>query len=153
MMKNLLDLEAFAAHVEAATRRAGITVEKREGAWLYVRLHGQPQRCNLQPIYQAYQGAPQRLDDVVQTHLTVLKKMPPPPPPPTEKAAAESFLPLFQQAEWLKAATKPGAPPPLYRPFIPGLIVTYVFDTPTYRAYVNAEMAKPMLAGDATLET
>jgi len=43
----MLDAESFAAYVEEATRKAGYTIEKREGLALYVVLHGQPVRCRL----------------------------------------------------------------------------------------------------------
>ena len=46
------DLGSFAAHVEAATRGAGFEIEKRDGPDLYVVLHGQPMRCNLNQAYQ-----------------------------------------------------------------------------------------------------
>jgi len=139
-MSKLLDLESFAAHVEAATRQAGFTIEKRDGLDLYVILHGQPLRCNLNTAYSAYQLSPHRLDDIVQVHLKVLRSVPPPPPPPTEKQAAESLLPMLNQARWLKETQRLDALPLVHRPFIAGLVITYVFDFPHHRAYVNADM-------------
>ena len=90
-MSKLLDLEFFAMHIEAATRKAGFAIAKREGADLYVLLDGQPLRCNLNQIYQAYRSSPHRLDDIVQAHLNALRRVPMSPPPPTDKEAAGSF--------------------------------------------------------------
>jgi uncharacterized protein YtpQ (UPF0354 family) len=139
-----LDREPFAVHVETATRQAGFAVEKRDGLDLYVVLHGEPMRCNLNTAYSAYQMSPHRLDGIVEAHLEALHKVPPPPPPPTEKEAAESLLPMLRRRRWLKEVRQRKALPPLHRPFVAGLIVTYVFDFPNYRAYINEEMLARM---------
>lgn len=143
-MSKLLNLNSFAARVEAATRQAGFTIAKREGSDLYVLLHDQPLRCNLDQIYQAYRSSPHRLDDIVQTHLETLRRVPSPSPPPTEKEAAESLLPMLNQARWLKRARRKDALPPAHRPFVARLVITYVFDFPDYRAYVNRDMLAQM---------
>ncbi len=144
-MSKLLNLNSFAARIEAATRQASFTVAKREGADLYVLLHGdQPLRCNLDQIYQAYRSSPHRLDDIVQAHLEALRRVPPPPPPPTEKEAAESLLPILNQARWLKRAQRKDVLPLAHRPFVAGLVVTYVFDLPDYCTYVNRDMLSKM---------
>jgi len=142
-----LDRESFAAHVEAATRQAGFTVEKREGLDLYVVLHGQPLRCNLDKVYSAYQLSPHRLDEIVQVHLEALRGVPPPEPPLTEEQAAESFLPMLNQAQWLEQVQRQGqeVTPLAHRPFVAGLVITYVFDFPHHRAYVNEEMLAQMI--------
>jgi hypothetical protein len=150
-VKALLDLESFAAHVEVATRQAGFAVEKRDGPVLYVALHGETLRCDLNRVYLAYQTSPDRLDDVVQAHLNALRRVPPPPPPLTEKQAAESLLPMLHRAQWLEQVLQPNMPPPAHRPFVAGLVVTYVFDFPDYRAYVNVDMwAKFMTSPEIT---
>ena len=138
--------ESFAAHVEAATKQAGFVVEKREGLDLYVVLHGEPVRCNLDKVYSAYQLSPHRLDDIVQVHLDALSRVPPSPPPPTEEEAAESLLPMLNPAWWLEAVEQQGGKPPVHRPFVAGLVVTYVFDFPNHRAYVNASILARMMA-------
>ena len=144
-MSKLHDLESFAMYIEAATRQAGFAIAKREGADLYVLLHGQPLRCNLNKIYQVYHSSPHLLDDIVQVHLNALRQTPQSLPAPTEKEAAESLLPVLNQAQWLKRAHRKDVVPLAYRPFVAGLVVTYVFDFPNYRAYVNEDMLVKMV--------
>lgn len=144
-MPKLLDREAFAIHIETVTRQAGFAIARRQGDDLHVMLHGQPLHCNLDPICQAYRAAPGRLNDIVQAHLNALRRVPPPPPQPTEKEAAESLLPLLNQAQWLKRARRKEIVSPTHRPFVAGLIVTYVFDFPDYRAYVNEDVVAKMM--------
>jgi uncharacterized protein YtpQ (UPF0354 family) len=140
-MNQLLDLEAFGAHVEAATRKAGFAVEKREGGVITVSLHGQPMRCDLsRAMYGIYRKSPERLPDIVQAHLAALQKTPAPRPPLTEEQAAQAFLPMLQQVRWLQETQLQKAAPVIHRPFAGGLIVTYVFDFPDSRAYVNKTM-------------
>ncbi len=146
-MSKLLDLEAFAAHIEAATRKAGYAIEKREGADLYVIVHEEPMRCDLTTHYSAYRMSPHRLDDIVEIHLKALRQVPPPSPPPTEEEAAQSLLPLLQQTKWLKAASQRAIPQVAHRPFVKGVVITYVFDMPHYRAYVNTDMLEQMTGG------
>lgn len=146
-MSKLLDQESFAAYIEAATRQAGFTVEKRAGLKLYVTRHGHTLPCNVSKAYQAYQGSPHRLDDIVAAHLSVLQNMAPLAPPPTEKEAAESLLPLLQQTRWLKqpklqnnVPRDEGTVPVFSRPFVRGVVITYIFDFPEHRAYVNTNI-------------
>lgn len=148
-----LDQESFAAHVEAATRRAGFTVEKRDGLDLYVVLHGEPMRSNLNTAYSAYEISPHRLDDIVQAHLAALRSVPPPPPPPTEEQAAESLLPMLNPTGFLEEVERRGGLPPVHQPFVAGLVITYVFDFPHHRTYVNEDMlAKMMTAPESTFD-
>jgi len=146
----LLDLEAFTAHIEAATRQAGYEVVKREEGVLHVVVHDEPMRCKLDISYQAYLNSPHRLDEIVQVHLNALGKVPPPSPPPTEKEAAEALLPMLNRPDLLEYVRQKDAPPPAHRPFVAGLIITYVFDFPHYRAYVNEDMLAKMMAGPET---
>ena len=146
----LLDLEAFTAHVEAATQQAGYEVVKREAGVLHIVVHDEPMRCKLDTVYQAYLNSPHRLDGVVEAHLSALRQVPPPPPPPTEKEAAESLLPLLNRPALLEQMQQQGALPPVHRPFVAGLIVTYVFDFPHHRAYVNENILAQMMAGPET---
>ena len=146
-MSKLLDFEAFTAHLAAATRQAGYDVVERKEGVLHVVVHDQPMRCNLDTLYQAYLHSPHRLDDIVRAHLNALREVPPPPPPPTEKEAAEALLPMLNRAELLEQVQRRNAPPPAHRPFVAGLIITYVFDFPHYRAYVNEDMLAKMMAG------
>ncbi len=152
----LLDLEAFTAHLAAATQQAGYEVVKREAGVLHIVVHGEPMRCKLDISYQAYLNSPHRLDDVVEAHLSALGQACPepcrrvPPPPPTEKEAAESLLPLLNRPELLEYVQRKDAPPPVHRPFVAGLIVTYVFDFPHHRAYVNENILAQMMAGPET---
>jgi uncharacterized protein YtpQ (UPF0354 family) len=146
-MTKPLNQKAFAAHLETATRQAGYEIEKCQGLDLYVIVHGEPLRCNLEQIYRAYQLSPHRLDDIVQTHLEALRSVPPPSPPPTEKEAAEALLPMLQPASWLGQMQRQfDAPRPLHRPFVAGLVVTYVFDFPHQRVYLNENLLADALA-------
>ncbi len=145
IMSKSLDLEAFVAHVEAATRQAGYEVVKREEGVLHVVVHDEPMRCKLDTVYQVYLNSPHRLDDIVEAHLSALRSVPPPSPPPTEKEAAESLLPMLNRAELLEQAQQKEATPLAHRPFVAGLIITYVFDFPDYRAYVNEDMLARMI--------
>lgn len=140
MMKKPLKLKQFAARMEAATRKAGFAVAGRQGTTLTVILHDQPVRCNLKTAYQAYQNAPDRLDDIIAAHLSALGKAPPPPPPPTEAEAAESLLPMLQSPQWVAETQKANIPLPVQRPFVAGLIIAYVLDMPAYRVYLNEEV-------------
>jgi len=146
----LLDLAAFTAHVEAATRQAGYEVVKREEGVLHIVVHDEPMRCKLDTVYQAYLSSPHRLDDIVEVHLDALRQVSPPPPPPTEKEAAEALLPLLNRPELLEYVPRKDAPPPVHRPFVAGLIITYVFDFPHHRAYVNENILAQMMAGPET---
>lgn len=149
-----LDRDAFAAHIEAVTRQAGYVVEQRQGMTLTLNLHGQSMPCDLKMLYSAYQRSPDRLDDIVSAHLSALGQVPAPPVPPTEKDVAESFLPLLNPANWLDVVARQGAVPPVYRPYVAGLIITYVFDFPHARAYVNQETFSQLLnSPEATPDT
>ena len=146
-MSKSLDLEAFVAHVEAATQQAGYEVVKCEEGVLHVVVHDEPMRCKLDTIYQAYLSSPHRLDGIVEAHLSALRSVPPTPPPLTEKQAAEALLPMLNRADLLEHVQGKDAPPPVHRPFVAGLIITYVFDFPDYRAYVNENMLAQMMNG------
>jgi len=134
-----LDQESFIAHFEAATRQAGFEVESRQGLELRVVVHTQSMRCNLEQMYKIYQGAPDRIDDLVQAHLNALKQVPEPSPKPTEKEAAESLLPILQQKAWITEMGKGNIdiPLPYHQPFAGGMVIAYVFDFPEYRAYLS----------------
>ncbi|MBL7163300.1 MAG: DUF1444 family protein [Anaerolineales bacterium] len=134
-----LDQESFIAHFEAATRQAGFEVESRRGLELRVIVHEQSMRCNLEQMYQIYQGAPDRIDDLVQAHLSALKQVPPAPPKPTEKEAAESLLPILQPKQWITEMERGDMdiPIPIHQPFAGGLVITYVLDFPEYRVFLS----------------
>lgn len=140
----MLKPNAFTEHIKTATQEAGFTVANQEGTVLHVVLHDQAMRCDLAPLYRAYQNAPERLDDVVQSHLAALHQALSAAAPLTEKEAAESLLPLLQQRQWLQQASAQVTAPLATRPFTPNILVSYVFDLPHYRAYVNIEIMSRM---------
>jgi uncharacterized protein YtpQ (UPF0354 family) len=153
-MAKPLTFDRFAAQVETATRDAGYTVEKREGGILWLNLKGNTMRCNLETAYRAYLTSPQRLQDVIQAHLNALGKVPAVPAPPDAKTAAESLLPLLQQARWAEQKTQVSGVRLVHRPFVTGLVITYVFDMPDHRAYVNESMVQEIVGeGRTSLET
>jgi uncharacterized protein YtpQ (UPF0354 family) len=108
-------------------------------------------RCDLRILYSAYQNAPQRLDDIVAAHLAALRRV---PAPVSEQEAAQSLLPLLNQATFLEEVGKQRISAPIHRPFAAGLVITYVLDAPGYRAYMNQEMlSKIDAAPDEVLDT
>jgi hypothetical protein len=139
-MSDLFSLDAFMAHIVKETNEACFTVERYSDSYLFVTLHGQSSRLNLSTAYHAYTNAPDRLADIVGAHLRVLRQLPPPPPPPTEQEAAESLLPILQTSQWLVDRQIQEVAPILHRPFLTGLVIVYVFDMPTARAYVSHNM-------------
>ncbi len=145
-----LNQESFGARVEAATRQAGFEIEKRDGLDLYVIRHGKPMRCKLDKVYSVYQLSPHRLDDIVEAHLEALHGVPPTPPPPTEKEAAESLLPMLNPDWFLEEVKQQGGVSPVHRSFVAGLIVTYVFDFPHHRAYINDEILAKIISSPET---
>jgi len=89
----------------------------------------------------------------VQAHLNALRSVPPFPPPPTEEQAAESLLPMLNHTQWLKQVQRQDVSPLAHRPFVAGLVITYVFDFPNHRAYVNVDMLAQMMASpEATFD-
>lgn len=146
-----LDRNEFVDHVEAATRQAGYVIQQRDGMTLTLEMQGQPMRCDLKRLYGVYQLQPDRLDDIVAAHLASLSQASQPQPPLSEKQALESFLPLLNPRAWLDTVRQQGAEPPVHRPFVAGLVITYVFDLPQARAYLQqATYDKLLSAPDAT---
>ncbi|GAB4579580.1 MAG: DUF1444 family protein [Anaerolineales bacterium] len=147
-----LSLAEFTTHLEQATIQAGYTIQKREGTVLYIVLHedaARPMRLDAQQYYATYRANPDRLDDFTHAHLRALKQAAESARPLTETEASRAFLPMLQTPRWLRDAGKK-ALPPIYRPFTAEVIVTYVFDYPSYRAYVNAQMLAPLFQGEQT---
>lgn len=142
----MLKRNAFNQHLKKATKQAGFVVDTKQKKELYVIVHGQSMRCDLDMLYGAYRSSPDRLDDIVQTHLTVLKRMPPPPPLPTEKEATDSILPMLQRADWLEQTNTAGGTPLVSQPFMARLFVVYLFEHPQYRAYLTGNMIASFLA-------
>lgn len=139
-MNDLSSLDAFMAYMAKVTVDAGFPVERYSDSYLFVILHGQSSRLNLSTAYHAYARAPDRLDDIVGAHLRVIRQLPPPPPPPTEQEAAASLLPVLQTSQWLVDRQIQEIAPILHRPFLTGLVIVYIFDMPTARAYVSQNM-------------
>ncbi len=144
-MNTPLDPESFAAYIEEATRQAGFAVDRRDGLNLYVILHGEPMRCDLRTAYSAYQHAPGRLADIVDAHLSALRQVPPAPPPLTEAQAAEALLPMLNPRWRLQEMQRQTSISLAHRPFVAGLVITYVFDFPESRVYINEKMLAKML--------
>jgi uncharacterized protein YtpQ (UPF0354 family) len=57
---------------------------------------------------------------------------------------------MLNRSELLELAQQKEATPLAHRPFVAGLIITYVFDFPDYRAYVNEDILAKMMAGPET---
>jgi Protein of unknown function (DUF1444) len=151
-MSKLLSLDTFMARVAKATTEAGFKVENYSGSYLFISLHDQSSRLNLQTAYGAYQNSPDRLNDIIAAHLKVLRQLPPPLPPPSEQEAAESLLPVLQTPPWLVDRQLAEGTELIARPFLTGLVVTYVFDMPTARAYINYNMLKDLFDDGGTAD-
>lgn len=151
-MSNLLSLDDFMARMAQVTKEAGFVVENHSDVYLFITLHDQSSRLNLQTTYQAYKNSPDRLDEIIATHLRVLRQLPPPLPAPTEEEAAESLLPMLQTTPWLVDMQIQAPEPLLHRPFLTGLAIVYIFDMPTARAYVNQSMVQEIFDSGSSLD-
>lgn len=143
-------LTTFMQKIAAATKTAGFTVEKHEETFLFLNLHGQSLRLNLETAFSAYQIEPRALDQIIKTHLDVLHRLPKIDVPSFDGETLKSFMPILQTNKWLqeRSARTPGG---LYsQPFLGDLVIVYIFDMPTSRAYVsNAMVAETdKFAGD-----
>jgi len=136
-MNKILDLETFSHHVEEATRRAGFAVEKCDGEHLYVKLSGLSQRFGLDMLYNIYQAEPNRLDTIIDSHINVLSNIPEAATHIIEPDSLQGLLPLLQQKRWLKKTEERGVGPLTHKRLVTGVVITYVFDFPEYRTYLN----------------
>ncbi len=143
-------LSPFMQKITDATKAAGFTVEKQEGTFLFLAINGQSLRLNLETAFAAYQNEPRSIDEIIKIHLDVLQKLPKIKVPTFDGETLKSFMPILQTSKWLKERSlhTPGG---LYsQPFLGDLVVVYIFDMPTSRAYVsNAMVAETdKFAGD-----
>ncbi|MEM7132219.1 MAG: DUF1444 family protein [Chloroflexota bacterium] len=148
-MSSILNPEAFMQHVAKATEEAGFTVESIHETHLHITLNDQTNRLNLQTVYDAYCNAPDRLDDIITAHLSVLQKMPELQSTELEPDESQVLLPVLQRKSWLTEIQKQTLAQPIHRPFLTGLIVAYVIDTPHYRSYLNQSMIDEMSSNGA----
>lgn len=146
-MKRPLSQKAFMRYIAQATTDAGFTVELVKGSQLHVLHEGQENRLNLAAAYSAYLNAPDRIDDIVEVHLSVLGKAAE-VSAPAKPDGSELLLPLLQQKSWLDDAKKKVKSAPVNRPFMTGLVVTYVIDAPAFRTYLNEDALEKILSDD-----
>jgi uncharacterized protein YtpQ (UPF0354 family) len=66
---------------------------------------------------------------------------------PTEKEVVESLLPLLNPVDVLRGVEQQGLLPLASRPFAGRLVITYVFDMPQVRAYINEALLSRMTSG------
>ncbi len=145
-MTKVLSLKQFIAHMVSQTKEAGYTVEKEAGTRLFIRMSSQSQGLDMKLLYQAYQNAPERLEDVVKAHLAALAQTAQATKPITPQQAAAALLPVLQPRTWLEEMQKHHPTPLLQQPFGSGLVIVYLFDLPSGRTYVNESMVKELLA-------
>jgi uncharacterized protein YtpQ (UPF0354 family) len=143
-------LTTFMQQIVVATKAAGFIVEKHEACYLFLNVHGHSLRLNLETAFSAYQNEPRAIDEIIKIHLNVLHTLPKIDMPSFDGAALKSFMPILQTAQWLKdhSASTPGG---LYnQPFWGDLVIVYIFDQPTARAYVSNAMVErtDKFAGD-----
>lgn len=143
-------LATFMQKITAATKAAGFTVEKYEETFLFLHINGQSMRLNLETAFSAYENEPRALDEIIKVHLKVLHSLPKIDVPTFDGAALKSFMPILQTRKWLKkrSTLTPGG---LFsQPFLRDLVIVYIFDMPTSRAYVSNAMVEETdkFAGD-----
>jgi len=143
-MNKILDRETFTSQVEEATRQAGFSIEKREDDHLYIKLQGYSQRLRVSSLYQTYQATPNRLDTIIDAHINALGRLPEIASDLTEQQVVDSLLPLLQQKRWLKKTEEREVGPLTHQRLVTGIVVTYVFDFPEYRTYMNHTMLEDM---------
>lgn len=175
-MSKPLSKKAFLQRVADATVDAGFTVDKLSGETLHIEHNGQMSKFSLATVYSAYQQAPERLTDIINAHVAVLQSMRQLTPPGPEPAlldshpvsanesangngsaaaiqADELLLPVLQQRSWLDEMKDKVNSIPIHKPFVTGLIVAYVIDTPAFRTYFNeAMLARVVEQGVATAD-
>jgi uncharacterized protein YtpQ (UPF0354 family) len=149
-MSTLLSLDDFMARIAQVTREAGFSVDNYSDVYLFITVNDQSSRLNLHPTYQAYTRSPDRLDEIIAGHLRVLRQLP--PPVLTEQTAAEALLPVLQTTQWLVDMQIQEAEPLLYRSFLTGLVIVYVFDLPAARTYVNRTMMQELFNNGNNLD-
>ena len=143
-MAKLLTTAQFTQRLATVTQAQGYQVEKVEDLLLWLNWHGTKFRCRLLTAYQAYKSSPELLESIVESHLAALKQVPALPVQPFNADDATALLPLLQQSSWVEQTQKSGVTPLFYRPFVPGIVTSYVFDFPQHRAYVNIDSAEEM---------
>lgn len=144
-MNKTLSQKAFMRHMAQVTTDAGFTVELVKGNEIHVLHEGQTNRLNLAAAYSAYLNAPNRIDDIAGVHLSVLGEAAK-VSAPAQPDGSEMLLPLLQQKSWLDDAKKKVKSVPVNRPFVTGLVVTYVIDTPAFRTYLNEDALEKILS-------
>lgn len=143
-------LNAFMQKVADATKAVGYAVDKYEETFLYMKVHGQAMRFNLETAFSAYEINPQALDEIINAHLSVLDKLPKIDVPSLEGDALKSFMPMLQTRQWLKERSA-RTPSGIYsQSFVADLVIVYIFDMPATRAYINNSMVEETdkFAGD-----
>lgn len=151
-MHNLLALAEFMAHVAATAKATGLNVEKVGGAYLDVTLNDQTRRLDLTTLYQVYEKSPDQLDDMIDSYLAGLNSRSPLPLPTTPQELADSLLPTLQTTQWLAEMQAREGVSLFARPFLTGLAIVYVVDTPGTRTYVNQTMLQDLLDSGLTVE-
>ncbi|MBK8049112.1 MAG: DUF1444 family protein [Anaerolineales bacterium] len=151
-MNTLLTPEAFAQHVVKATRKAGYRVSSADELIVECAIGDESLRCNLETAYVHYQEAPEQLDQIVQTHLVVLRRVLTAQATSQPALNTDSLLPLLNRRERLPSLQIAGIKPALYQPYAAGLVITYVLDSPESMAYVNAHLLASIGASALTLE-
>lgn len=152
-MSNLLDQEAFWAYVEGAAKRAGLIVPDRKGPFLYIVMRESAPRFDMRNIYLLYKATPHRLHEIVQEYVSTIQNAPAFSWPEQNEEILDSILPFLRHADFLSEPLRQNKPMLVSRPFITGVVVTYIFDSPDYRIYLNTEMVSKFIEeADGTLE-
>lgn len=143
-------LTTFMQQIVAATKRAGFTVDKTDATFLFLNVNQQSIRLNLETAFAAYQQEPGALGEIIKIHMDILHKLPKIALPSFDGDTLKSFMPILQTNDWLqeRSARTPGG---LYaQPFLGNLVIVYIFDLPTARAYVSNAMVEgtDKFAGD-----
>jgi uncharacterized protein YtpQ (UPF0354 family) len=103
------------------------------------------QRFDLRNIYLLYKATPHRLHEIVQEYVSTIQ---------TKIRLLLAGLSKTKRfwtryypscADFLSEPLRQNKPMLLSRPFITGVVVTYIFDSPDYRIYLNTEMVSKFI--------
>lgn len=133
---------AFAARV--AQRLEGIEhvrVLSQKGLKLRLSVHGKTTTANLDRYYRAYVALPHRLEEVIESYVDVILEMGDPDRLTDAglQQVVDRILPLLKPRDYLKVTEGTKAPDLVHRPYLAGLVTTYVIDMQHSMAYVNAD--------------
>lgn len=118
-----------------------IRVLSQKGLELRLSIHGKETAANLHRYYQAYAALPHRLEQVIESYVDVILEMGDPDRLTDTglQQVVDRILPLLKPRDYLKVTKGTKAPSLVHRPYLAGLVTTYVIDMQHSMAYVNED--------------